>query len=258
MAASFRRRVGLPNDLPKFQPTQPAARCLGAFTICCFRTTEGKPIEIASYFQPWALALILETSSFGESVMPESNFRVSRWEIISFTAVPPMSTTRTFFFIATRLRAKLFAEPEFLEEAALLRLPSLGGRRPAFDDLEGEESEEGEPCELEIEPEILRDLRDRANAIELRSELRFRHGETKILDALVTVTGIGRDRARLDFRLAELLELDATQSGERPVIDVLFARNLAGVFRQRFARLEDEPDFVRRPKLRKKLLTVML
>src|SRR3954469_12620023 len=118
MAASFRTRVGLPNDLAKFQPTQPGARCFGAFTMRWSRTTDGKPIERASYFQPAVLALICETSSLGESVIPESNFRVSLREIISFTCVPPISTTRTFFFIATgETFAKLFAEPEFLEEA---------------------------------------------------------------------------------------------------------------------------------------------
>src|SRR5215212_5894186 len=158
MAASFRRRVGLPNDLTKSQPAQPVARCFGSFTTRWFRTTEGKPIEIASYFQPAECFRIWETSSFGDSFIPESNFRVSFREIISFTCVPPMSTTRMFFFIATPPGRTLFAETELLEESALLRLRGRRGGRPAFDDLKGEEPEQRKARELEIEAEILRDL----------------------------------------------------------------------------------------------------
>jgi hypothetical protein len=99
MAASFMTRVGLLNDLPKFQPTQPGARFLGSFTMRPFLTGAGKPIEMASYFQPSAVFLTCEISCRGESFMPESNFRFSLREIMSFTCVPPMSMTRIFFFM---------------------------------------------------------------------------------------------------------------------------------------------------------------
>src|ERR1700704_6428084 len=103
-------------------------------------------------------------------------------------------------------RAKLFAEPELLEEAALFRFCPNHDRRPAFDDLEGEKAEQGESREFEIEPKVLGDLCDRANAVELRSELGFRHGEPKILDALVAIARISGDGARFDLRrLAQLL-----------------------------------------------------
>ena len=97
MAASFNTLVGLPNDLLKFQPTQPGARCFGSFMIRPLWTGAGKPIDMASYFQPSAVVLICATNCFGESFVPESNLRFSLREIISFTWVPPMSMTRIFF-----------------------------------------------------------------------------------------------------------------------------------------------------------------
>src|SRR5437763_17137212 len=81
----------------KFQPTQPGARCFGSFMIRPLWTGAGKPIEMASYFQPSAVVLICATSCLGESFVPESNLRFSLREIISFTWVPPMSMTRIFF-----------------------------------------------------------------------------------------------------------------------------------------------------------------
>src|SRR5204862_410744 len=175
-----------------------------------------------------------DTNSFGDNSIPESNLRVSVREIISFTWVPPMSTTRILFFIATMQRAPLFAEPELLEEAALFRFRCRSRRGPAFDNLEREEAEQSEPREFEIEPEIFGDLRDGADAVELRSKLRFRHGEAKVLDALVTVARVSRDGARFDVRrLAQFLELNAAQGGARPMVDIFFARHVAAGFRQR-------------------------
>src|SRR4051812_15526867 len=97
MAASLRTRVGLPNDLLKFQPTQPDARCFGFFMMRPLWTGAGKPIEIASYFQPSAVFFTWEINCFGESFVPESNLRFSPREIMSFTWVPPISITRIFF-----------------------------------------------------------------------------------------------------------------------------------------------------------------
>ena len=76
------------------------------------------------------------------------------------------------------------------------------GWRPAFDDLEREEAEQGQARKLQIEPQILRDLRDGADAIELRSELRFRHGQPKTLHALEAVARVGRDGGRIVIRTA--------------------------------------------------------
>ena len=90
-------RVGLPNDFWKFQPIQPLARFFGSFIIRPFFTGAGKPIETASKSQSAATSLILATNSFGLNFGPESNFRFSSGEIIIFTWVPPISTTRIFF-----------------------------------------------------------------------------------------------------------------------------------------------------------------
>src|ERR1051326_3700350 len=144
------------------------------------------------------------------------------------------------------LADQLYAEPELLKEPALLRFWAGRRGRPAFDDLESEKTKKGQAREFEIQSEIFRDLGDRPNAVELRGELRFRHGETKVLDALVAVAGVSRNRSRLDFRrVAQLLELDAAQCRENPVIDVFFAGHLTRILRQRLAGLENEAHLFR-------------
>src|SRR2546423_12344916 len=55
---------------------------------------------------------------------------------------------------------ELLAESELLEEPALLRFRAGRSRRPAFDDLEREKTKQSEPRELEIEPEVFRNLGD--------------------------------------------------------------------------------------------------
>src|SRR5688572_14648581 len=154
---------------------------------------------------------------------------------------------------------RLFAEPELLEEAALLLFRADHGRRPAFHDLERKKAEEGQAREFEIEPEILGDLRDGTDAVELRSELRLRHGEPKLLHPVVAVARVGGDGTGFDLLgVVELPELDAAQGAERPMVDIAFARNFIAELRQRLALLEDEAHLLRRPKLREKFLAVML
>src|SRR5205823_13574370 len=113
-----------------FQSTQPGARCFGSFAIRPLRTTEGNPIETASYFQPWEFFLICDTNSFGDNFIPESNLRVSVREIISFTWVPPMSTTRILFFIATLARASYSPNPNFWKNPRFSGFPvvAAGGQ----------------------------------------------------------------------------------------------------------------------------------
>ena len=49
---------------------------------------------------------MFRTIAPGDKVIPESNFRFSLREIISFTVVPPMSMTRTFFMRGYLLRKR--------------------------------------------------------------------------------------------------------------------------------------------------------
>src|SRR6266446_5027568 len=82
---------------------------------------------------------------------------------------------------------ELIAESDGFSEAvqqATFFLFHRGRRRPAFHDLEREEAKESEARKLDIQSEILRDLGDRAKAVELRGELSFCDRETKVLHAL--------------------------------------------------------------------------
>ena len=61
-------------------------------------------------------------------------------------------------------------------------------------------------------------------AVELRGELRFRHGEAQLLHPIVPVAGVGRDAARIDKRVfPELLVLHESQRAQRPLVDVFLA-----------------------------------
>ncbi len=66
-----------------------------------FWTGAGKPIEMASNFQPATIDLIFATICLGVIRGPESNFRLSFRDIISFTFVPPISMTRILFVFFT-------------------------------------------------------------------------------------------------------------------------------------------------------------
>src|ERR1041385_678175 len=196
MAASLITCTGLPSAWRKSNPTQPLPRCFGSLTICPPRTGAGKPIEIASKLQSAALRLICATNCFGRMVEPESNMRRSRGDIRSFTWVPPMSTTRTFFFIPqpSRLTVMLLAGAnralQTLKDALALGLES-DARRPTFHNLERKEAEQRQPGKFQIEAQILGDLLNRSAPVKLRSELRFRDGQLQVLDPLETIFGVG-------------------------------------------------------------------
>src|SRR5438477_6147595 len=71
---------------------------------------------------------------------------------------------------------ELIAESDGFSEAvqqATFFLFHRGRRWPAFDDLKREEAKESQARKLDIQSQILRNLGDRANAVELRGELSF-------------------------------------------------------------------------------------
>ena len=144
----------------------------------------------------------------------------------------PIAGTReanSFPYRSHLAEARLIAE-HAAEDAALFLFRTDRGRRPAFDDLEREEAEEREARELQVEPQVLRDLCDGAGAVELRGELRLRNRQPQALHALEAVARVGGNRRRIVVRLiAELRELNKAQRAERPVIDVFFARNVLRV-----------------------------
>src|SRR2546430_10108031 len=119
------------------------------------RTGAGTPIEIAVKSQSPTASLNLATNSFGFIRAPEANLRWSRSDISNFTFVPPISTTRTFFFMSNRVWANaLLADTnrtrESLENALAFRF-RRGGGRPALDNLQGKKAEQREPREFPIE-----------------------------------------------------------------------------------------------------------
>src|ERR1019366_749460 len=262
MAASLITRAVLPSAREKSNPTQPLPRCFGSRTMRPWRTGAGNPIEIASNFQPVTHFLIFATISRGLSAGPESNLRSSLIDMSNFTCVPPISATRTLFFIIERLSSatKLFASAngtrETLEHAFAFRFYRRA-RRPAFDDLEGEKSKKRQARKLQIHPQILGDLLDRSSAVELGRELRFGHGKAKILHPLKTVTCVSWNGGLIVVRaLAKLLKLNKAQSRERPIVHVPVSRNPARVA-GKFALVKNKTDAWRSPKIGEEFLAVM-
>ena len=118
-----------------------------------------------------------------------------------------------------------------MQKAAFFLFHGRRGR-PAFHDLERKEAKESEAGKLEIQSQILRDLGDRANAVELRGELSFCHSEPKFLHPLITISSVGRNAVGFRFRcLQQFVKLNAAQGGQDPVIDVSFAGNIPAIFR---------------------------
>ena len=71
-------RVGLPNDLPKFQPTQPLARCLRVLHDAALVDGGGEADRDGVVLPAFRGLLDLARSiACGESLMPESNLRFS-------------------------------------------------------------------------------------------------------------------------------------------------------------------------------------
>ena len=68
---------------------------------------------------------------------------------------------------------------------------------PAFDDLEFNETEEGQAREFQIQPKIARDLSDGTGAVKLRGELCFSHGKPQLLDALKTIARVSGNPSRV-------------------------------------------------------------
>ena len=156
------------------------------------------------------------------------------------------------------LAPRLFAKKP-AKYATLFGFSGSDGRRPAFHDFESEKTEESEPGEFQIEAQIFCDLGNGARAIELRSELRFRHGEAKMLHALESIAGVGRNGGGIVVRLVRhILELNETQGAQGPLIDVFFARNALGEIGQALALLENKTDERRGPQLGEKFLSIVL
>src|SRR3954454_8226788 len=175
---------------------------------------------------------------------------------MSFAVVPPISTTRTFL-IARGLIAEPDKAADALENAPLLLLHLRRGR-PALDNFQCEKTKEGEARELDIEPQILRDLCDRADAVKLRCKLRFRDGQPQGLHTIVTVSCVSRNAARIIRpNFPQLLVLNETQRAKRPLIHISLARHVLRECRE-IGKLEEKSHACRRPQLREQLLAVML
>src|SRR5438309_11100153 len=96
------------------------------------------------------------------------------------------------------------------------------GWRPGLDDFHRAKTKEGKPRELEIEPKITRDLRERTAAIELRRKLGLGYGEAQLLDAFKSVSGVTRNPDRNLGKLADgVLVLDKTECRRGPLFNVL-------------------------------------
>src|SRR6266568_7483019 len=174
-----------------------------------------------------------------------------------------MSTTRTFCFIARPWAGKkLLSDPyrpaQSFENAAARRL--FGTTRwPAFDNLELNETEEGQVGEFQIQPKVARDLGDGTGAVELRGKLRFGHSKPQLLDTLKTIARISRNPGWVIIALVgKVLHLDEAQRGQHPVLDVFVRRHIAGEIGQLVRLLKREPDARRAPELREKFLPIML
>src|ERR1700693_3402158 len=175
-----------------------------------------------SKFQSRVFSFSWAIKSAGRIPGPESNVRCSALSSISFTCVPPISTTSVLFIDPQILI--LLAETDRLAEPLENAFPFLSGRacaRPTFDNLKGEEPEKCHAGEFQIETQIFCDLLNGTSAVELRRKLRFGDGQPQILHSLKSIASVSWNRSRIVISaVAELRKLNETQCRQRPLIDI--------------------------------------